>query len=50
MDFAVFARLVVHTSYVGHVQRERLQKLENSTGACGMKSGDKEVATFVRLP
>ena len=50
VDFVVIATQVGRTSCVGRVQRERLQKLENSTEAYDTRSGDREVATFVRLP
>lgn len=50
VDSAVIAKGAARTSYVGRVQRERLQKLGSSTVGCDMRSGDKEVATFVRLP
>jgi hypothetical protein len=50
VDSAVIAKPAVHTFCVGHVRKERLQKLENSTGEYDTKSGDKVVATFVRLP
>ena len=50
VGFVVIATLAVRTSYAGRVQRERLRKLENSTEAYDTRLGDKEVATFVRLP
>lgn len=50
VDFAVIAKLVVRTFCVDHVRKGRPQRLENSTGEYDMRSGDKVVATFVRLP
>lgn len=50
VDFVVFEKQVVRTSYVDRVQRERPQKRVNSTAECDMKSEDKGVSTFVRLP
>ena len=49
-DSAVIATLADRTSCAGRVRKERQQKLESSTEACGMKWGGKVVATFVRLP
>ena len=50
VGFVVIGTLVVRTSYVARVQRERPLKLENSTEAYDTRSGDRGVATFVRLP
>lgn len=50
VDFVVIAKRAVRTSCVDRGQREKPQKRENSTVGCDMRSGDKEVATFVRLP
>lgn len=49
-DSAVIATLADRTSCAGRVRKERQQKLESSTEACGMKWEGKVVATFVRLP
>ena len=50
VDFAVFEKQVVRTSYVDRAQREKPQRRVNLTEECDTKSEDKGVATFVRLP